>query len=148
MAAFGFDAKNSAPRVKVGFMKTLAQEILEKNAMTEVHLDGMVIYARPALPSYQLTVMRHGCQITLRGNELVLSRVRHLSGEAFRLFVLDTEHYGCAVYIATLYVTADEALCLQAKLGLTLQDGIGEPGELDDIRMTEQRRLLSIKNEV
>lgn len=129
-------------------MKTLAQEILDKNAMREVHLDGMVIYARPALPSYQLAVMRHGCQITLRGNELVLSRVRHLSGEAYRLFVLDTEHYGCAVYIATLYVTAEEAQCLQVELGLTMQDGIGEPGELDDIRMTEQRRLLGIKDTV
>lgn len=127
-------------------MKTLAQEILEKNAVTEVHLNGLVIYARPGLPSYQLTVMRHGCQITLRGNELVLSRVRHISGEAFRLFVLDTQHYGCAVYIATLYVTSDEAQCLQTELGLILQDGIGEPGELDDIKMTEQRRLLGIKN--
>ncbi|MEG2992551.1 MAG: hypothetical protein RR818_14595, partial [Citrobacter sp.] len=89
-------------------MKTLAQDILEKNAITEVHLEGMVIYAKPALPSYQLAVMRQGCQITLRGNELILSRVRHISGEAFRLFVLDTQHYGCAVYIATLQVTADE----------------------------------------
>ena len=123
-------------------MKALAQQILEKNAVTEVHLDGLMIYARPALPSYHLKVMRHGCQITLRGNELVLSQVRHISGEAFRLFVLDTQHYGCAVYIATLHVTSDEALCLQTELGLVLQDGIGEPGELDDIRMTEQRRLL------
>ncbi|MBI0278630.1 hypothetical protein I6H07_23175 (plasmid) [Hafnia alvei] len=129
-------------------MKILAQQILEKNAVTEIHLDGLVIYARPALPSYQLTVIRNECQITLRGNELILSRVRHLSGEAFRLFVLDTQHYGCAVYIATLYVTSDEAQCLQAELGLTLQDGIGEPGELDDIRMIEQRRLLGIKNDV
>jgi len=143
-----FIAKNSVIRVKIGVMKTLAQEILEKNVVTQVHLDGMVIYARSALPSYQLSVMRHGCQITLRGNELVLSRVRHLSGEAFRLFVLDTEHYGCAVYIATLYVTADEAQCLQVELGLTLQDGIGEPVELDDIRMTEQRRLLGVKHTV
>ncbi|MEG0869933.1 MAG: hypothetical protein RSG77_23275 [Hafnia sp.] len=128
-------------------MKTLAQDILEKNAITEVHLEGMVIYAKPALPSYQLAVMRQGCQITLRGNELILSRVRHISGEAFRLFVLDTQHYGCAVYIATLQVTADEAQVLQAELGLALQDGMGEPGELDDIRMTEQRRLLGIKSD-
>ncbi|MEG0198705.1 MAG: hypothetical protein RR676_16325, partial [Acinetobacter sp.] len=66
---------------------------------------------------------------------------------AFRLFVLDTQHYGCAVYIATLQVTADEAQVLQAELGLALQDGMGEPGELDDIRMTEQRRLLGIKSD-
>lgn len=127
-------------------MKTLAQQILEKNAVTEVHLDGLVIYARPALPSYQLTVMRHGCQITLRGNELVLARVRHINGEAFRLFVLDTQHYGCAVYIATLHVTSGEAQRLQAELGLMLKDGVGEPKELDDIKMTEQRRLLGIEN--
>jgi len=127
-------------------MKALAQQILETNAVTEVHFDGLVIYARPALPSYQLAVMRHGSQIILRGNELVLSRVRHISGEAFRLFVLDTQHYGCAVYIATLQVTSDEAQCLQTELGLMLQDGIGEPGELDDIKMIEQRRLLGIKN--
>jgi len=37
---------------------------------------------------------------------------------------------------------------LQVELGLTLQDGIGEPVELDDIRMTEQRRLLGVKHTV
>lgn len=40
-----------------------------------------------------------------------------------------------------------EAQVLQAELGLALQDGMGEPGELDDIRMTEQRRLLGIKSD-
>lgn len=45
-------------------------------------------------------------------------------------------------------MTAEEAQCLQVELGLTMQDGIGEPGELDDIRMTEQRRLLGIKDTV
>ncbi|MGT3194109.1 hypothetical protein [Yersinia enterocolitica] len=41
--------------------------------------------------------------------------------------------------MAVLFILrrAEEAKCLQVELGLTMQDGIGEPGELDDIRMTE-----------
>ncbi|RDA61929.1 hypothetical protein DVH07_18505 [Hafnia paralvei] len=99
--------------------------------MTEVHLYRLTIYARPALPTNQLAVMHHGYQIT---------------AGAFSDSAYHTQHYGCDVHIATLHVTTDEAQCLQKELGLMLQDSIGEPEELDDIKMTEQRRLLGIKN--
>ncbi|OZI15442.1 hypothetical protein CE195_01480 [Sodalis-like symbiont of Philaenus spumarius] len=61
----------------------------------------------------------------------------------YRVALLDTHHYGCAVHIATFSVSEAEMKKIQKVLGGEIEECMQDPGELiDGIIMPERRRLL------
>ncbi|AFP84848.1 hypothetical protein [secondary endosymbiont of Ctenarytaina eucalypti] len=118
---------------------TLAQYILDKHESTEVRLTKMTLRARPGVPDFQFAIERAESRIFLKGTELILQ----LSFNGYRVVLLDTYHYGCAVYIATFSVTELEIKKIQNALGGKIEECIEDPGDLiDGIMMPERRRLL------
>lgn len=125
-------------------MQSLADNILEKNRTCVVNCAHMEIRARPALPRYDLLLERNGHCVRLSGSELVLRQGADREG-SYRLDLLDCHHYPCAVHIATLTVSFAEARKISEQLDMSIKDSSTEE-PLEDIKLAEQRRLLSINN--
>lgn len=120
-------------------LNALAQHILDKHAIIEVPLTQMTLRARPGVPDFQFSLKRGEGSIFFKGTELVLQ----LSFNGYRVALLDTYHYGCAVHIATFSVSETEMKKIQEALGGEIEECMLDPGELiDSIIMPERRRLL------
>lgn len=120
-------------------LNALAQHILDKHAIIEVPLAQMTLRARPGVPDFQFSLKRGEGSIFFKGTELVLQ----LSFNGYRVALLDTYHYGCAVHIATFSVNETEMKKIQEALGGEIEECMLDLGELiDSIIMPERRRLL------